>query len=934
MPQSPFPIESVGVRRSTVVSVTRRVLVVLAAAMVALAASPLSTAAAKGSTPAAKGRYTTIHVHHTVDIRTLPADRPGQAPQVVPKPSRPARPATTPAGPTRPVQVFPETPAGAPDGAAGVAAPDAPIAAPIAPVRQLTEFTGGGFTPASGTPPDTSAAVGPSDVFEFVNSTFHRYDKTGTQLNTGNESAFFGPPVNAMTTPTYTDARVVYDALDNRFYATILIVDNCKPSTCSGNNNSEVDLAVSSSSSPVGWKVYVVNTTTNNTLLDQPKLGFSSDKVVITENENGFGGPFQYIVVQKSDLLAQAPNAATFFFSTDDDHFNVIPAISLSPVNTDFAMSANGGSSTLTVFRFTGTPLANNVSMSTTDFSIGTINDPPLADQPNDTRQLDTGPSGVQSVVFENGTIIGAGNDSCTPVNDTVTRPCLRFDNVSAIGGLNLVQDGDLGRTGADLFYPAVTMDTAGNLWVGHSTSSPTQFASATQTIAAGGIFPTTVPAIDYAVGVGPYDCTFCTKANGDARNRFGDYSAAAQDPADPSDIWLAEEWGSTSTASTDAWGTAIARFTAAPTTTTTIASSANPSVFGQSVAFTTTVSSAAAGTPQGHVTLSADSSPLATVQLVNAQATVSTSALAPGTHTISAVYTGDATFDESSGTLAQTVGQASTTTTLTATVNASILGEPVTFTATVAPTPPGGGTPSGLVVFRADGSQLGGPVPLFDGFASSNQISSLGPGSHTISAQYNGDADFLPSSTSMIQVVSCDVTLTGQVSGPVTVTQSTCASAGTTINGNVIVQPGGALGLSGAQVKGSISANGASYVQLCGDTVSGPVTISGSAGRVLLGDGGDDGTAACAGNLVKGNITLMDNHAGVEVGSSTVLGNLVFNGTSGGGPVLEDIAPEIEANHVQGALSCTGNSPAPTNDGQPNTVAGARSGQCASTGF
>lgn len=140
----------------------------------------------------------------------------------------------------------------------------------------------------------------------------------------------------------------------------------------------------------------------------------------------------------------------------------------------------------------------------------------------------------MQTVAFQNDVLEGAGNDSCTPQNDNTTRSCLRFDLVSTSGGINLVQDIDLGQTGPHLFYPAVTFDSGGNLWIGSSVSSTTQLGTAGETFVAGGIFPTVVPRIDYAIGAGPYDCTFCTAGNGDTRNRWGHYSAAAQDPRPP----------------------------------------------------------------------------------------------------------------------------------------------------------------------------------------------------------------------------------------------------------------------------------------------------------------------------------------------------------------------------------------------------------------
>jgi hypothetical protein len=98
--------------------------------------------------------------------------------------------------------------------------------------------------------------------------------------------------------------------------------------------------------------------------------------------------------------------------------------------------------------------------------------------------------------------------------------------------------------------------------------------------------------------------------------------------------------------------------------TTTVVTSSAsnNTSVYGQSVTFTAAVSSVVvgSGTPSGTVTFTDGSTTLGTgtLQLVGGQdqATFSTSALAAGTHTITATYSGDPLFNTSTGTLTQTV--------------------------------------------------------------------------------------------------------------------------------------------------------------------------------------------------------------------------------------------------------------------------------------
>ncbi|MGH7344719.1 MAG: Ig-like domain repeat protein [Candidatus Rokuibacteriota bacterium] len=185
--------------------------------------------------------------------------------------------------------------------------------------------------------------------------------------------------------------------------------------------------------------------------------------------------------------------------------------------------------------------------------------------------------------------------------------------------------------------------------------------------------------------------------------------------------------------------------------TTTTVTSSANPSVFGQGVGFTATVAADApgAGTPGGSVQFKVDGSNFgAPVTLMGGTATSgSTSSLAVGPHTIVVVYSGDASFLGSTGTLTQTVNKASTTTTVTSSANpVGLVGQVhVTFTATVSPVAPGGGTRTGTVQFKDGNANLGGPVTLnASGKASfKTSGSALGLGTSQITAVYSGSGNF-----------------------------------------------------------------------------------------------------------------------------------------------------------------------------------------------
>src|SRR6266436_229334 len=184
-------------------------------------------------------------------------------------------------------------------------------------------------------------------------------------------------------------------------------------------------------------------------------------------------------------------------------------------------------------------------------------------------------------------------------------------------------------------------------------------------------------------------------------------------------------------------------------TTTTSVASSANPSAAGQSVTFTATVAvTTGAGTPTGTVTFLDGGGTLGTASLGGSAATFTTTQLAVGSHSITAVYNGDPNFlGSTSQPLTQTVlsGTRPTITTLVSAINPSSPAQSVTFTATVAPAT-GTGTPTGTVTFQDGGSPRG--TGNLSGGTTSFTTNQLPPGNHSITAVYSGDANFLGSTS------------------------------------------------------------------------------------------------------------------------------------------------------------------------------------------
>jgi hypothetical protein len=177
--------------------------------------------------------------------------------------------------------------------------------------------------------------------------------------------------------------------------------------------------------------------------------------------------------------------------------------------------------------------------------------------------------------------------------------------------------------------------------------------------------------------------------------------------------------------------------------TTTTVISSVNPSLAGQSVTFTITVAGTA-GTPTGTVTLKDGATTLAGPLTLDGsgQATFTTSALAVGTHLITAEYPGDSSGSpiyaaSTSSTLNQVVNLVSTTTTVTSSPNPSVSGQNVTFSVTV--NAADSSTPTGTVVI-SDGATVLGAITLSGGTGTFS-TSSLSVGTHNITAAYGGDS-------------------------------------------------------------------------------------------------------------------------------------------------------------------------------------------------
>ena len=185
--------------------------------------------------------------------------------------------------------------------------------------------------------------------------------------------------------------------------------------------------------------------------------------------------------------------------------------------------------------------------------------------------------------------------------------------------------------------------------------------------------------------------------------------------------------------------------------TSTSLISSLNPSVYGQKVTWTATVTSSGSVPPTGKVKFTWSGQTIGTATLnSNGVATLTRSNLNADVFPLTAVYAGDSAHLGSTSTVVnQVVLETTSKTTLNSSPNPSMQGQVVTFTATISsPTV----LPRGPVTFTA-GKTILGTVQLV-GDKANLTISSLPQGSTKVTATYYGNSNIAKSSASVTQTV------------------------------------------------------------------------------------------------------------------------------------------------------------------------------------
>jgi hypothetical protein len=536
----------------------------LAAALMAAPVFPASAAAS--STSAAQ---IGVGQPRTVNVRRLPKVKPGTHPRVtLPYLTRNTAAYQAAKARAQAVMPSPRSRAVPPHTAANL---------PPAGTLQSIGFPGMGFEQqiaAVGAdqalePPDPQVAAGPDTVVETTNDTMSIWTKTGSRLWDSIEGVvdlnLFFPQIKAGY--FLTDPAILYDTSSRRFFLTALAFD--------ASLRSQLLAAVSVNGDPFGtWVTYDVTpvAATAGRLLDQPRLGTSDDKVVVAFDDYQGCTPCNFvddgIVVLAKQAMTNGLsliNKVGFFQVTNS--FGILPVRPMSSNSTAFTVENEnldpGTANAIGVRSITGDPNTPSTLMLFVATSIPLARpwfQPPNAAQPGTDALLHTGDGRIISANWRQGTLWVGLADGCFPVANPPSPPapsgaCLRLIQIGTPGSNPPAQDLEIGSSGDYLYYPAVATDAAGSLVTAYTHSSSTTFP----TVEASGQLhnsPGTQPTNTIVVGAGSaaYDSRACGEAN-----RWGDYSGAAMDPADPSVVWVAGEYAANVNDTCD-WRTAFGR--------------------------------------------------------------------------------------------------------------------------------------------------------------------------------------------------------------------------------------------------------------------------------------------------------------------------------------------------------------------------------------
>ena len=421
---------------------------------------------------------------------------------------------------------------------ANAARPTVP-ATPLSPSPPPTISFLGHRDPGTGIPPDTHGTVGPNHLITATNDFLIVHNKTtGQEISRVSISTFTGVPASC-------DPYIKYDPSAKRwFYSAI---------NCDGDNGNAMVILVSESSDPTsGWSRYSF-VPGDTYFLDHPYLGFNEKWLVVSGRRfpdlASFAGPILF-VLDKASLIA----GGTINFGVNAQRIEKEPGDGDAPLpitvygnnpspGTFYVLQSwNGEASAIRLTTVTGNIPNASWNTGTAVFPVGgsawADETGTVAEQLGESRRTATNDSRISTGVMVNGNIWCAHHIGISSTNVAVQWWQLNGTPGSSFG--NIMQRGRIGEGLENnyRFFPSIAVNEFEDVIIGYTFSSNISRLSSAYSFRSN---TTALNSTDeeyiYKVGLSTYFKDF-----GTSRNRWGDYSHSAVDPADGS-VWTIQEY-------------------------------------------------------------------------------------------------------------------------------------------------------------------------------------------------------------------------------------------------------------------------------------------------------------------------------------------------------------------------------------------------------
>lgn len=386
------------------------------------------------------------------------------------------------------------------------------------------------------TPPDPTLAIGVNHIVATANSSIAFFDRSGTKQFQQTSTTFF----SGLGAGTFQfDPKVFYDRINNRFVLIFL-------EQGSSAQVSKVLLAVSDDGDPNGtWYRYRIEARrtigTQNYWLDYPGFGYTKDAYVICGNMFGFSSGFggvQFIVIPTAPALTGAAISPTTALVSGG---SVQLAETISATQTTLYGISTNTTTSLRVYALTN--LTGTPTITTANVTVPAFSTPTRDAISTNSRTVDPLDGRLLNAVWRNGKLVSA--HGIQNGNIRVRWYEVNTNSWPTSGTPSLSQSGEVTDAAADLFMPAININSAGAISVIYTRSS----SSITGDIMMAGRATT-----DPAGTMGTPVRLEASAGNNYSQNRWGDYFGINVDPVNDTTFWGI----GMSVASTNNWTTSI----------------------------------------------------------------------------------------------------------------------------------------------------------------------------------------------------------------------------------------------------------------------------------------------------------------------------------------------------------------------------------------